>query len=369
MCLLIRLKITLNIKLKIVYAYFHRFLRFNNSMFHHFFAILSYFPLKLVLNNRILTILVVLIGVPAFLLLVNVVARKVSEPHKTWMIHFLNSILYLPMILKLGPYKKDMNIHESCKSAVKRTKLDDFGGKGGKSFLRNYELILKSECLKNQTFNPLGYFIAQKEITDTMKARLKRCDFFKRYPESLDVEVKRPIFVIGLPRTGTTFFHRLLSLNPTCRAPLTWELLSPTPLNVDDLTKDRAKRRRKMDANLQQMKSVGGGILANIHEVGTDLPEECLVSLTHDLPCLLSLMFACFVNHEEFLEMETFSAYENYKDVLRMLSWQIKESGKEGEKDPRQWVLKSPMHLLFVDAIVNAFPDAIIVWTHRFPLL
>jgi hypothetical protein len=308
--------------------------------------------------------IVLLLLAPLIFIVLNTVIRKIAEPHKTWLIHLSNAVLVVPMMLRLGPFKKPLDINLACKEASKKMKLTDFGPPGELQFVENYATLLNSAILKTQTYNPLGFFLAKKELVDTMKARLKRREFLLKHPEVLDIGVSRPIFVIGLPRTGTTFLHRLLSLNPAYRAPLTWELLSPTPLSDTDLEKDRAKRRRKMKENIDVMKSVGGGVLANIHEVGADLPEECLASLTHDLPCSMSLMFAAFVNHEQFFDMNTDVAYANYRNVIQMLSWQTNEVDEE---QARHWVFKSPIHVMFVESLVKAFPDAIIIYTHRHP--
>lgn len=71
----------------------------------------------------------------------------------------------------------------------------------------------------------LGYISARIEMNMTWVGRLKLIQYFKDVPQLLDIPIRDPVFVMGLPRTGTTFLHRMLSLDPNVRAPLTWELL------------------------------------------------------------------------------------------------------------------------------------------------
>ena len=95
-------------------------------------------------------------------------------------------------------------------------------------------------------------------------------------------------------------------------------------------------------------------------EIGADLPEECLLALTDEMPLHLQFLYSNYMNYEVFLSMDTTKAYKWYRKVLQLLSYQIFE-----REDPRKWVLKCPLHLFYVKEIGIAFPDAKLVWTHR----
>ena len=126
----------------------------------------------------------------------------------------------------------------------------------------------------------MGYFAAQLELVSGFAARLKKIQYFKEYPDVFKVPVREPVFVTGLPRTGTTFLHRLLSLDPAVRAPLLWELLNAVPIAKPDASKEekekcRKKRRNLVDSALKKRDILGDDSLTHIHEIGADLPEVC----------------------------------------------------------------------------------------------
>jgi hypothetical protein len=180
------------------------------------------------------------------------------------------------------------------KYAVQKTKLSDFGGEGFKEL---YDSIMSSPRYLEQCYSNLGYISGSIEINMGMVRRLRTVEYFKRVPAVLKVPVPGPVFVMGLPRTGTTFLHRLLSLDPRVRAPLTWELLAPCPaeatISAEDSTiahtADREKRRKYVANLLKTRSSMGDNALKHIHEVGTDLPEECLLAMSDEMPIHLQV--------------------------------------------------------------------------------
>ena len=88
--------------------------------------------------------------------------------------------------------------------------------------------------------------------------------------------IRKPIFIVGLPRTGTTFLHRLLSLDPENTAPVTWELMDPVPRVKDDLDKDAKKRIQYCKANIDMLLSLIPHF-AEVHEMDSETAEECTV--------------------------------------------------------------------------------------------
>jgi hypothetical protein len=162
--------------------------------------------------------------------------------------------------------------------------------------------------------------------------------------------------------------HRLLSLDPAVRAPITWELLAPVPTppgsaSKEDQEADRNKRAKYIRKLLATRKSMGDYALERIHEVGWDLPEECLLGLTDELPVHLQFFHADYINIDSFLALDATSAYEYYKKILQILSYQ---TGQRTEA--QRWTLKCPIHLFYPKQIAKVFPDAKFVWTHRHPL-
>eukprot|EP01035_Chromulina_nebulosa_P020742 gene20742-26893_t len=178
---------------------------------------------------------------------------------------------------------------------------------------------------------------------------------------------------MGLPRTGTTFIHRLLSLDPNVRSPLLWELLAPVPgvpgsTNQEKMNEDLFSRKEYVRKLVDVRLSMGDRALSHIHEIGYDLPEECINALSDEIPVNLQYLYSDYLEHSTFIEAiygdVITNAYLYYKKVLQLLSYQYNDRGDNNKR----WVLKCPIHLLFIEALAKAFPDAKLVWTHRHPV-
>jgi hypothetical protein len=154
--------------------------------------------------------------------------------------------------------------------------------------------------------------------------------------------------------------HRLLSLDPACRAPLIWEMLFPVPTprgssaSQADLDADRERR-----AEFNQM---GDATMENLHEVGFDLPEECLFDLSDELPFSFHFLYTILRRFSAFMKVTPSSrilaAYESHKRILQLLAYQTGERSGGG----RRWMLKCPLHTWFLREIIQVFPDAKFVW-------
>lgn len=268
----------------------------------------------------------------------------------------------------MGPFSRGegmiRDIHQSLRYATKKTKLTDFGGS---DFIEAYSLIMTSPEQMNEIYTNLGYITAKIELGMGWVRRLKHVKYLADHPDVKSVPVREPVFVMGLPRTGTTFIHRLLSLDPAVRAPITWELLAPVPgvagtAPAVDQEQDREKRKEFIRKLLETRKSMGDNALKHIHEVGYDLPEECLLGLSDELPILLQYFYSGYCNIDKLLSIDATKAYHYYKTILQVLSYQIGE-----RTEARRWMLKCPVHLFYPREIGKVFPDAKFVWTHRHP--
>jgi len=114
---------------------------------------------------------------------------------------------------------------------------------------------------------------------------------------------------------------------------------------------------------VEKRKSMGDHCLVHIHEIGYDLPEECLMAMTDELPINLQFLYSCYVDANEFLKLDATQAYRHHKKVLQLLA----QTAGRGENPPR-WVLKCPIHLFYPKEIAKAYPDAKLIWTHRHPV-
>lgn len=194
-------------------------------------------------------------------------------------------------------------------------------------------------------------------IVDLLSARLKTTDYLGKRPELLDRPVERPVFVFGIPRTGTTLLSNLLACDPARRSPLTWEIDDPVP----PATTATLKTDPRAIAKLEQEKAM----LAARPEMGkyyrnsAVYPNECIFFMAHDFKALALESRGKLPNYRDWLfSTDMTSAYDYHKRFLQLLQADA----------PGTWNLKMPSHSLWLDTIKAVYPDARLVWTHRDPL-
>jgi hypothetical protein len=160
-----------------------------------------------------------------------------------------------------------------------------------------------------------------------------------------------------LPRTGTTLLHGLLAQDPASRAPLTWEMMYPSPPRRRGTGRDR--RVTLADRQIRWFHRLNPAF-RSIHPTGAELPEECLVIASH---AFVSFQFQTMYDvpsYESWLEQQDLRpSYHWHRFFLQHLQWRA---------PAERWVLKAPAHLFGLDALFDAYPDAGIVLTHRAPL-
>ncbi len=236
-------------------------------------------------------------------------------------------------------------------AAEEATGLLDFGEP---SFREPLERLVAS-VEKEANLHALGRLILRTRLVSALSTRARIEEQYRRHPEIEDESVSRPIVIAGLPRTGTTLLHRLLASDRRIRSLASWEALSPAPLAGEATT---APRRARAEQSEKALSYLAPDFFA-IHPVEADQPEEDVL--------LLDLSFRSTVP-EATLRVPSFSewmesadqrpAYRTLVRSLKLLSHQ---------RRAQRWVLKTPHHLEFLDALLEALPDALIVWTHREP--
>lgn len=239
-------------------------------------------------------------------------------------------------------------------AARKKTGLHDFGDE---RFLE--PLRLRLEYLKhNKRLSALGRVVAWQVMLKPLINRLRIQDLLKRHPEIREQRIERPLFVTAFPRTGTTLLSQLLALDPNARPLLFWESMQPTP--------DENHKDGEPDPRIARADALVGGLrrmlpaLRKIHDVDPRGPEECAGLLANAY--ILPIFEEDNVNYRRWIEglskEQICAAYEEYKVQLQILQWQ---------RGGGHWVLKSPLHLNWLDALLSTFPDASVVQTHRDP--
>ncbi len=177
-------------------------------------------------------------------------------------------------------------------------------------------------------------------------------------PELGAAPVKAPLFILGLPRSGTTFLHALLAEDPENLVPRNWQTIYPAP-RQPDFAPARDKRARAVDRQLKFFAGLTPEFPA-VHPVTADSPQECSEITAH---VFQSLRFDTIFRVPRYLRWLDhrghLDAYAFHKKFLQFL---------QAGLTPRRWVLKCPDHVFAVDEILETYPDARFVVVHRDPL-
>lgn len=190
-------------------------------------------------------------------------------------------------------------------------------------------------------------------ITTALTQRLRRIECRRRNPGVFERDIRAPLIVTGLPRSGTTFLHRLLSTEPDARSLRTWEVRHPLPGPGVDRRRDETKKA------LARVKRAAPALDAK-HHFHADEPEECVMLLSDSF---YSRAFWSFCPVYHYLNWMMASgdqgAYRVYADYLRIF--------QDGSPDQRL-TLKAPAHMPHLAALIGEVPNAMVVQLHRDPV-
>ncbi len=237
--------------------------------------------------------------------------------------------------------------------ARKATGLDEFDNE---SFREGLEVYLEDV---NNFPPPEGDALERMKgsIVQALATRLKVDDYLAKRPELLERPVERPLFVFGIPRTGTTLLSNLLAADPARRSPLTWEIDDPVPPATSaTLTSDpRAVARLEMEKKMLAAHPEMGKYYRN----SAIYPNECMFFIQHDFKALIWQSRGKYEAYRDWLfdEADLTPTYQYHKRFLQLLQADA----------PGTWNLKMPSHALWLDTLLKIYPDARLVWTHRDP--
>jgi hypothetical protein len=232
----------------------------------------------------------------------------------------------------------------------RRTGLDDFGSVEVREPMQR----LLAACAAEANLNIIGQCAMRWDslrfLTNLLRLRAEEL----KAPEILKQPIEKPIFITGLPRSGTSFLHGLMLNDPANRAPRVWQAIYPYPLGSG-----RDDRRERVQRQLRTF-----GRLApefrDRHPLDADSPQECTEITAHIFQSLRFDTTYTIPSYRKWLDANGhLAAYRFHKRFLQHLQQQ--EGGG-------RWVLKSPDHVFALDAIHAVYPDARIIFLHRNPL-
>ena len=239
-------------------------------------------------------------------------------------------------------------------AAVRTTGLSDFGGDEHEEGLR----IVVDSLASEGGLTPVGNHRLRGMVKGALVARLLAETGFAANPEHSDVPIQRPIFVTGLPRSGTTLVQRLLSADPRHQGLEQW---------LADLPQPRPPRETWADHPIFSAMQAGyqafhesNPELAGLHYSDAASEEECWRLLQQAGTSVAFETQAHVPTYSRWLDKQDWTpAYRRHRKLLQLI----------GLNEPdKRWVLKNPSHLIALDALLEVYPDAIIIITNRDPV-
>ncbi|MEA2738669.1 MAG: hypothetical protein QOH05_1976 [Acetobacteraceae bacterium] len=257
------------------------------------------------------------------------------------------------------PLDPDSLIH----AARRQTGLSDFGDT---SFIGPLTRLLES-CAKESALGIIGRSATKWDIVRFLSNLLLLQDASARCPEINTAPIRQPVFITGLPRSGTTFLHRLMLMDPSNRAPAVWETISPSPR-----AGTRVQRITRVARQLKAFEWLAPDFRA-LHPLEATSPQECSEVTAHVFRSLRFDTNYHVPSYRNWLDADVvrhLPAYRFHKQFLQFLQHQDEQHPQTRRPNgaPRRWVLKCPEHLFALQAIRAVYPDARLVFVHRDPV-
>lgn len=273
------------------------------------------------------------------------------KPYQSAVVRAWNLVAkILPFPALSPPLSLDVIISDAVKTA-------DYSDLGSVEILDGLKQLLEA-LEKTGDLHAFGKFFTKKVITNLLVNRLRLHKLWRQHPEVLNEKIESPLIILGLPRTGTSFLVNLLSRDPAHHYLSNWETTVSQVPPVGNYSFENDPRR-KQGRFLMKFQDYLAPQMKCIHEFHLDGPEECTLLLMQGFT---TKAFSEMYEIPAYLKwLETASHKETYvfhKRILQTLQW--KYSGK-------RWLLKCPLHMEAIHDLLETYPTARVVQTHRDP--
>jgi hypothetical protein len=256
-------------------------------------------------------------------------------------------------VARFGPELPSLAPSSVTAAAVKMAGSDDFGSD---SYREPLEVYLRA-CEEEADLTTFGRLLISKMMASALANRIALQQWSKQHPEVREGRIERPWIIVGLPRTGTSLLSQLLGLDPVARPLRQWEAAHPIPpTTLEEAAEDPRIARTAKD--LEGLMKLNPPLKA-MHPFGATLAEECVAIFMYDVRALALETQAHVPSYARWLEQaDMTSAYAQHRLALQTL---------QSRQPTERWILKTPNHLWHLDAMLAAYPDARVIWTHRDP--
>jgi hypothetical protein len=272
-----------------------------------------------------------------------VIRRRLPFKLLNWILRILD---------RPGLLKPPLQAEALMAVARRRARLEDFGDETFREPLRR----LLDSCESEAHLNAFGKLALSEDILQLLINRLQIQRDRHNWPGIGEEAIVAPLFILGLPRSGTTLLHGLLAQDRDAfSVPTTWEVMFPSPPPALG-QKGRIKRAERRLGSFRLLAPE----FQKIHPVSADLPQECIAIMSHTF---ISDQFGAMFNipaYESWVKtQDKRPVYKFHRHFLQHLQY---------GRPARRFVLKAPHHILSMDALFATYPDALVVQTHREPL-
>ncbi len=251
----------------------------------------------------------------------------------------------------LGLLRRPLEAEPLLAAARRRSELNEFGDP---SFIDPLRRLL-SACMDEASLSLVGRMATRWDVVRFLTNLLRFQDAEARDAGIQRQQIERPIFITGLPRSGTTFLHRLLLNDPENRAPLVWQTIYPYPPR-----RGRDARPARVARQLRAFERLAPEFRA-LHPLDATSPQECSEITAHVFRSLRFDTTYQIPTYRRWLDRASHApAYRFHRRFLQHLQHQDPTVGR--------WVVKCPDHLFALDVIRAEYPDARLVFVHRDPV-
>jgi len=243
------------------------------------------------------------------------------------------------------------------REACRRTGLSEFGERW---FEQPLQMLLDALNREAQ-LSAAGHGIHSERIIALLSTRLRIRAALVANPQILELPVSVAGVIVGLPRSGSTLLHRMLSAASTTNCIYWWETLNPVPLPGETPGEPSARKeaaRAAVDHMLTAMPALG-----SIHPMDPLAPDEEVMLLDLSFISSTPESIAHVPSYGRWLEAcDQTPAYQELRQILQLLTWQ------DPARSQRRWILKTPHHLTGLRPLLETFPGSRIIMTHRDPV-
>jgi hypothetical protein len=269
-------------------------------------------------------------------------------PHRPRIVRWLNRLAPL-----VAPRWPSLDPADIVRTAARKAKSKHFGEPGFEDRLERIVEAVEAEA----KLHWIGRVAVRQSLQMALQSRFSVYRHRAEHPEIVGVPIEKPVFIVGFPRSGTTILLNLLAQDPANRIPLSWEVQFPDP-PPETTTYTTDRRIREADEYLGQLVQMAPELPA-IHEVGGKLPQECMPIMAQTLLTPQPWWVYNIPSYQKWVDQQSAApAYAYHRHFLEHLQ-------SRHMKD--RWVLKSPIHLKTLDALLDEYPDARLIFTHRDP--